>query len=313
MNEISDVQPTSINHIIGQQSVVAQVEVAIDAAFADGKKFDSALLVGPPGVGKSALANVIAQEMASDFDEVLGQSIKSPADLNALLLRATDKAVIHIDEAHELQRSFQTAMYLALDKRRVFLPGSGKSGSLGSIPIADFTLLLSTTDEFRLLQPLRDRMKLVLKFEFYTIEELTVMLGHRSRAVGWEIEEEILPVIAQRSRGTPRLALRLLQSARRVSRAEGESRISSVHLGRACGLEQIDHLGLGPIEQKYLAILSEGPIRLNVIASMLGLPPKTVSQVTEPFLIRSGLVMKDDNGRRQLSAKGREHLLNSHV
>ena len=139
------------------------------------------------------------------------------------------------------------------------------------------------------------------------------MLRHRSRALAWEIEEEILPLIAQRSRGTPRLALRLLQSSRRVTRAEGESKISAVHLERACGLEQIDHLGLGPIEQKYLAILSEGPSRLNVIASMLGLPPKTVSQVTEPFLIRCGLVVKDDQGRRQLSAKGREHLLQSHV
>ena len=116
---------------------------------------------------------------------------------------------------------------------------------------------------------------------------------------------------SQRARGTPRLALRLLQACRRVCRAEGENSITLEHLDRACQLEQIDALGLGPTEQQYLRILAEGDTRLNVIASRLGLPSRTVSQVTEPFLIRAGLVMKDDQGRRQLTAEGREHLSQS--
>src|SRR5438034_867558 len=120
-NEINDVAPTSLSHIIGQKSVVAQVGVALEAAFADGKKFDHALLVGGAGLGKTQTAKVIAAEMASDFHEVLGQSITSPADLNAVLLSAADKAVVFFDECHELEKEYQTALYLALDQRRVFL------------------------------------------------------------------------------------------------------------------------------------------------------------------------------------------------
>lgn len=307
-SEIDDVAPTSLSHIIAQKSVVDQLRVAIDAAFEDGRKLDSCLLVGGPGLGKSALARVISNEMATDFHEVIGQSITCPADLNAFLLTAKEKAICHIDEAHELRKEFQTALYLAIDQRKLFM-GGGKS--IQSLPIADFTLLLSTTDEYCLLQPLRDRMRLVLRFEFYSVDELTTVLRHRTKCLRWEVEEEVLPLIAKRSRGTPRLALRLLQACYRVCRSVGETSITNDHLQRACGLEQIDDLGLGPIEQRYISILRDGGSRLNVIASMLGLPSRTVSQVTEPFLIRAGLVIKDDQGRRQLTGVGYEHAARS--
>lgn len=304
-NEVNDVRPSSLSHIVGQDSVKAQVAVALDAAFADNRSFDHALLVGPPGLGKSALASVIAQEMATEFHEVLGQSIASPADLNALLLNAQDKDVVHIDEAHELRRDYQTALYLALDKRTVFING-GKSNTPQGIPLANFTLLLSTTDEYCLLQPLRDRCRLLLRLDYYGEKDLTTVLIQRCRGLNWEVHEEILPLIAKRSRGTPRLALRLLQACRRVCRSEGESVITAEHLKRACSLEQTDELGLGPTEQRYLQVLAQGVGRLNVIASTLGLPSRTVSEVVEPFLLRSGLVAKDDQGRRQLTAAGRE-------
>lgn len=307
INDFNDVAPSSLSHLVGQKSVIAQVAVALEAAFADSKKMDSALLVGPPGLGKSVLASVVAKELATDFHEILGQSITCSADLNALLLAAKDKDVIHIDECHELDKQFQTALYLAIDQRRLFLQTRRSGNSPQSIPINDFTLLLSTTDEFTLLQPLRDRMKLVLLFEFYSAEELATVLVHRSRALQWDVVETVFPLIAQRSRGTPRLALRLLQSCRRVCRAKGETTITLDHLETACTLEQIDDLGLGPVEQRYLSILAEGATRLNVVASILGLPARTVSMVTEPFLIRAGLIVKDDQGRRELTAKGRRH------
>jgi Holliday junction DNA helicase RuvB len=310
-NEINDAVPTSLMHVIGQQSVKAQVSVALEAAWADKKQFDHSLLVGSPGLGKSALARVIAQEMATEFHEVLGQSIANAADLNALLLSSKDLDVIHIDECHELEKSLQTALYLAIDQRKLFL-GSGRSGRKPeSIPIANFSLLLSTTDEYCLLQPLRDRMKLVLRFEYYSIEELTEIVRHRSRALSWDIESDALPLIAQRARGTPRLALRLFQAARRVARAEGDTLVTQRHLDRACLLEQTDILGLGAVEQRYLRLLHDGPTRLNVLASVLGLPARTISHVTEPFLIRAGLITKDDQGRRQLTSAGREHLASS--
>ena len=263
-------------------------------------------LVGPPGLGKSAVAQVIACEMAGGFYETLGQSLKSPSDLNALLLEAKDRDVVFVDEAHEMRKEFQTALYLALDKHMLFVRGA--RGKPQGIPIADFTLLLATTDEYCLLQPLRDRMKLLLRYEFYSPEELIGVLQHRIRAMRWTADDAMLPAIASRSRGTPRLALRLLQSCHRVCRSVGESMLKLEHLHQACELEQIDSLGLGPTEQRYLQLLHDGSARLNVIASMLGLPTRTVSQVTEAFLIREGLIVKDKFGLRELTAKGREHL-----
>jgi holliday junction DNA helicase RuvB len=306
--DVGGVSPTSLSHLVGQRGVIEQVKVAIDAAQMDGKRMDSALLVGPPGVGKSALAKVIAQEMATEFHEVLGQSVKTPADLNALLLAAKEKDVVHIDEAHELDKRYQTALYLACDQRKLVVNGGQKPQT---IPIADFTLLLSTTDEYHLLQPLRDRMKLVLRFDFYSHEDLVVLLDHRIKGLRWDVDSLVVLSIVGRSRGTPRLALRLLQSCRRVARAEGETTIRVPHLLRACELEQIDEWGLGLHDQKYMRIVSEGGNRLNVIASMLGLPARTVSQVIEPFLIRLGFVVKDDQGRRQLTALGREYMSDS--
>ena len=224
--EINDVAPSSLSHLIGQRGVIDQVKVALDAAQMDGKKFDHALLVGPPGMGKSALAAVIAQEMATDFHEVLGQSIKNGADLNLLLLGAKDRDVVHIDECHELGKEYQTALYLAVDKRKLIIQG-GKTPM--TLPLADFTLLLSTTDEYGLLQPCRERMKLLLRFEFYSESELGDVLRHRSKALRWTVEETVFPEITKRAKGTPRLALRLLQSARRCSRAEGDNTITLVH------------------------------------------------------------------------------------
>jgi len=304
-NDVNSSAPSSLGHIVGQKNVINQATVCLDHVQMDGLKFDHSLLVGPPGLGKTAIAKVIACEMASDYLEVLGQSITSPGDLNAVLLSAKDKSIVFIDECHELKRDFQTALYLALDKKKVIVSG-GKSPT--SIQLADFSLLLATTDEHCLLQPLRDRMRLVLRFEYYSDDELFDVLHQRSRALNWPVEDEVFPLIAIRSRGTPRIALRLLQACRRVCRAEGESTITADHLFRACELEGIDSLGLSTTEQKYLEIVSGGSTRLNVIASMLGLPSRTVSHVTESFLIRCGLVAKDDQGRRHLTEDGQEHL-----
>jgi Holliday junction DNA helicase RuvB len=309
--DLADAAPARLSDLIGQRGVLDQVRVALDAARHDGKKFDHSLLVGPPGCGKSQTAKVIAAEMGGRYQEILGQSVLSAADLNALLLGATDRSVVFVDEAHELDREFQTGLFLALDQRRVFLPGGKGGRTPQSISLADFSLLLATTDEFKLLPPLRDRMRLTLRFDFYPPGDLADLTGRRAAALGWTVADEVYRPIAERARGTPRLALRLLQAARRVSRSEGEDRTTLDHLLRACALEGIDALGLGPTDQQYLSILLEGAARLNVIASRLGVPARTVSEVTEPFLIRMGLVAKDEQGRRQLTAEGRAHLSQS--
>lgn len=307
-NDIAEFVPQALNHILGQKSVTDQVAVALEAAWADGRKAESALLVGPPGCGKSALASVYAKEMAADFHEVLSQSVECLADLNAILLRAKDKDVVFFEEAHLLSGDIQTALYLAIDKKTIFVPGSK---SVQGIPIADHTLLLATTHEFSIQEPLRDRCRLILRFQHYSPEDLTEILKHRVRGLRWEVDDEVLPMIAARSKGTPRLALRLLQSCRRVARAEGKWRITANYFDKACQLESIDSLGLGPIEKQYLQIVALKPTRLNVLASLLALPSRTISEVTEPILIRLGLLTKDNQGRRCLTAKGHEHLSQS--
>jgi len=305
--EINAVAPHSLRHMIGQTNVIQQVETALDAAQMDGRKFDHALLVGPPGLGKSALAMTVAAEMASPIHDCLGQSLNKPAELNSLLLAAKDRDIVFIDEAHEMKRVMQTALYLALDKQKLFVRNG--SGPPMGIPLGNFSLLLASTDEYRLLQPLRDRMKLVLRFEFYSEEELTQILHHRCRGLGWSVEEEVFSKIAQRGRGTPRIALRLLQSSHRVARSLGETTITEQHLAKALELEQTNNpLGLDPTEQAYLRIVAAGPTRLNVISSVLNLPARTISDVTESYLIRAGLVIKDTNSVRQLTQKGHEFL-----
>lgn len=302
--DINDAPITALTEVIGQSGVKAQVSTAIAAAKADRRRFDHGLLIGPAGTGKTTLAQIIAKEMGTPLREVLGQAITNNGDLNALLLSVEDGSVVFVDEAHELDKTIQTALYLALDQRKILIPG-GKSAPR-SIGLADFTLLLASTDEYHLLQPLRDRMKLLLRFGFYGADELAELTRQRADALGWPVSEAVLPEVARRSRGTPRLALRLLQACRRVCRAEGDDEITPDHLRRACELEGLDGLGLGPNEQAYLAVLAQGPVRLNVVASRLGLPGRTVAEVIEPFLIRSGLVCKDDAGRRVLTDQGQE-------
>lgn len=309
--EVNDAAPASLDDLVGQQSVLAQVRVALDAARQDRKKFDHSLLVGPPGCGKTQTAKVIAAEMGGEFRECLAQSITSPADLNAVLLGATDRSVVFLDEAHELAKEYQTSLYLAIDQRRVFINGGRAGRPPQAINLADFSLLLASTEEYSLLQPLRDRCRLTLRFDFMSADDLVELTRQRGRALEWAVADDVLREIARRSRGTPRLALRLLQACRRVCRSQAETDIGIAHFNRACELEGIDALGLGPVEQSYMRAVAEGSNRLNVIASKLGLPARTVAEVCEPFLIRVGFLVKDDQGRRQLTAEGREHLSGS--
>jgi Holliday junction DNA helicase RuvB len=307
--EVNEVKPATLDGLVGQAGVVEQVRVALAAAQADRRPFDHALLVGPAGCGKTTIAHVVSREMSSKMHEVLGQALETAADLNFLLLGAKDRDVVFIDEAALIPSEQQHALLLALDQRKIVLGGGRGGRSPQSIPLARFSLLLATTHEHSIIAPLVDRLKLLLRFGFYTEPELVKVLRQRCLALEWPIEKDVLPQIAQRSRGVPRLALRLAQAAWRVARSEGEARITIDFLRRACLLEGIDRLGLGPVEQQYLRVVGEGTNRLNMIASRLGLPARTISEVVESFLIRAGLVDKDEGSRRVLTQRGREHLL----
>ncbi len=311
MSEPNDFRPNALSHLVGQEHVRQVVSTALDYSFQEQVSFPHALALGPPGVGKTAMARVISQELASGFHECLASAITSPAEFFAVLMRAKDLDVVFFDELHVLDPAYQHALLIATDEGKIFLPNSN-GGAPQAINLAKFSLIAATTDEHKVIRPLVDRFKLILRFSYYTKVELAEIVRTRAKGLGWQIKSDVADPIAERSKGVPRLAIRLLQSCWRVCRAGGDHTITRKHLERACALEQIDANGLDATEQQYLVLLANGPLRLNVLSSILGLPARTVSHVTESFLIRSGLVTKDKNGMRMLTAKGMEHLGASH-
>jgi Holliday junction DNA helicase RuvB len=300
--------PPTLNHVIGQRLVVEQAKVALDAAFQEGTPFPHSLMTGPPGLGKTMLAQVIAAEMATPWQEVLGQSLALLSELHSFLLAATDKSVVFIDEVDELPPLLQTTLYKAVEERRIFLEPPQPGRFPQAVPLSNFTLLMASNHEHSIVQPLRDRMKLTLRFDYYSTEELAEVVQQRSRKLGWQIEDEVLSLVAQRGRGTPRIALRILESCRRVCRSIGETTITKAHFEKTCELEGIDPLGLDRHELQLLSILrvARRPVRLNVLASRLGLPGRTI-QVFEEYLLRQGLLERTPEGR-QITQGGVEHL-----
>jgi len=301
--------PPTLNHVVGQAQVVAKLKVALEASFADSKPFPHTLLLGPPGLGKTTLANLVATELAAEFHEGLGQTLSKPAALNGFLLKpAQDKAVLFIDEIHELSPLCQTSLYSAMEEGFLFLR-SHSNDSITKLNTVRFTLIAATTDPQRLLPPLRDRFRVTCEMQPYSVEELVAILRQRIRQLAWTIDEACLIPIAQRSFGTPRLALRLAESAHRTARSEGSPAILCEHLERTLALEQLDELGLGPDEARYLSILLEAqsPMRLGVLASKMRVAPQTVAKVIEERLVACDLIERGQQGRI-LTAKGIEHI-----
>lgn len=304
--------PPTLDHVIGQRRAVQQLRTALDAHFNDraaaGGGEETALphllMVGPPGLGKSLLSGIVAAELGSRLHEELAQNIASPGHLHGLMMLAEAGDVIFVDEIHELLPAVQTTLYRCLEERRLFLGGSRKSVTLPA-----FTFIGATTDEWALAKPLRDRFKIILRLEHYTETELVELIHQRAKRLGWPISDDAVRGIAGRGRGTPRLAIRLLEGARRQARAEDADTITRHHLERMCQVEGVDSLGLDSLERRYLELLREaqGPLRLNVIATQLALPRRTVEAVIESELIRLGLVSKSDEGR-MLTAAGAKHL-----
>jgi Holliday junction DNA helicase RuvB len=303
--DINQVVPTSLAHLVGNSSIIEQVRIAIDAAFQDKTRFPHTALFSPAGLGKSTVARCIASEMCVPFVECLGQNIRTVSDLMSLLLKAPDKAIVFIDECHELPKPIQTQLYMALDQRALKIP---VGTSIETIPINDATLILGSTDEWAILSPLISRMKLQLHLGWYTEIELERILAIRTNALKWEVDEWTLQSIAMRSRSTARRALSILESARRMCRADGETRITIHHLERACKADGLCHGGLERRDRFYLRLLMESPQRVNVLASAMGIAVKTLTTHIEPPLIRLGWLSKDDQGRRTLTAKARHHL-----
>jgi len=313
--------PKAIDQVIGQERAIRVLTTGLAAYFNDRAAstsnshppFPHVLLVGPPGVGKSMIAQIIGRELASTLHEELAQNILCPASLHALLMLPERDDVVFLDEIHELPHSAQTTLYRAIEEGRLFLPAYGGS-ERREVRLDPLTFVGATTELYALAKPLIDRFRIILHLHHYTDEQLAKVIKQRAIRLGWHADDVAIEGIAIRSRGTPRLAMRLLEATRRTARAQGESVITGDHLAETCDIEGIDAHGLNAVEQQYLRMLAEssGPVRLNVLASRLSLPRRTVERVIEDDLIRLGLVTKDDAGR-VLTPQGRAHVEGSSI
>lgn len=297
----------TINHFIGQESIVARFRVALEASWQDGARLPHMLLVGSGGLGKTELAHLAAREMAVKIHERLAQTLLNPGAVNALLLSADDKEIVFIDEIHELHPTCQTTLYRAMEDGIVSVTARGNQTI--SMPLKNITVIGATTDEYSLLSPLRDRFKLTLAFTHYEWEAMSRITAQRATLLGIRMDSGIAEEIARRAKGVPRLAVRLLEACQRYARSKGDDGIARDHFEATVVLEGLDTLGLSSEEQRYLRYLADRqePTRLSTLESALGIHKRTLQEVTEPFLVRVGLIEKSDKGRT-ITEAGLRHL-----
>lgn len=307
MRDLADAEPDSIYQMIGQTQVKNQVITAIDAAQQDGGRFESPILcVGPGGCGKSQVAKCIANMLGANFRVVLAQALKTTGDVAACFLEQKAGSVLLLEEASGLSDAVQLALYLAIDSKKVYVPGKNRSPV--ALDLEPFILLLNTTHEFTLNDSLRQRCRIILRFQHYSEDELRLIAKQRASALNWDVVDEVFDEAAKRGRGTPRLVLRLLNASQRTARSEGAATVTLDHFRKTCLLEAVCCKGLDINEQRYLQILLDGPQRVNVIASKMALPRKTVQEVIEgDYLLRSSLVAKEEDSRRVLTPEGLRH------
>jgi Holliday junction DNA helicase RuvB len=285
----------SLDEVIGQSAAVERLKVAVAAARADHRSLDHFLMCGPGGSGKTMLAQITAAEIGGRFRETLAQSVNSNGSLAAMLLDASDRDAIFLDEIHLLSDENMTLLYRAMAERKLFIQSSRKQRSL---PLAAFTLLAATTDPHHLPSSFRDRF-VEVHFDYYTAAELAALLRQRAAAMAWDADDEVFASIAALGRGVPRLALRLLSACREVCRSRNQTVITPEHFESACDLEGLDReLGLNRLERQLLSMLNEAGamVRLNVLASRLGLSSATVA-MHEGYLVRRNLILRTEQGR----------------
>lgn len=307
--DVNALRPQCLDHFVGQQGVVERIKVALEAAWNDGTPLPHMLFTGPPGLGKTQLAQILAREMGVELKEALAQNLNFPGLLRGFLLSGDDRDVLFIDEIHELTSNSQTLLYRAMEERQLTLVTA--DGESSGVKLSNFTLVGATTDQFSLLQPLLDRFRIIGHFQKYGAEDLARLLKQRCYLLGWRVDGEVIAKAAERGRGTPRLALRLLESCWRTARASGADEVTKQHFDETCRMERIDTAGLNEVEQAYLKLLlsRSGVARLNVLASSLSLPTATLQKIVEPPLIADGFVEKLETGARSMTTKGRKHVL----
>ncbi len=296
-------RPKRLEDYLGQTRVKDSLSILIEAARQRSECMDHVLFSGPPGLGKTTLAAVVANELGANIRTTSGPAVARPGDLAAILTNLEDGDVLFIDEIHRLNRQVEEVLYPALEDYVLdIVVGKGPAARSIRLDLPKFTLVGATTRTGLLTGPLRDRFGIVFRLDYYTPEELSSIVKRSAGILGVKVDEEGALEIARRSRGTPRLANRLLKRVRDWAQVRGTGDIDEDTAARALSFFEVDSLGLDALDNKILELLCVSfggrPVGLSTLASALAEDPDTVEDVYEPYLIQQGLIMRTPKGRQ---------------
>lgn len=305
-NEDIDVEnslrPKSLDDYLGQEKAKEQLKIFIEAAKSRNEQLDHVLLYGPPGLGKTTLASIIANEMSLNLRITSGPAIERAGDLAAILTNLNENDVLFIDEIHRINRSVEEVLYSAMEDFCLdIIIGKGPSARSIRLDLPKFTLIGATTRAGMLTNPLRDRFGVICKLDYYTVDELAKIVVRSSEILGAEIQIGGATEIARRSRGTPRIANRLLKRVRDYAQVRADGNITDDVANKALELLGVDSLGLDYVDEKLLMTIIQkfrgGPVGLDTLAASIGEDRNTIEDVYEPYLLQLGFINRGPRGR----------------
>lgn len=298
----TSLRPGSLDEFVGQASTKEQLRVSISAASQRSEALDHVLLAGPPGLGKTSLAQIVAHELSVQFTQTAGPALERKADVAAVLSALEPRAVLFIDEIHRMPRAIEETLYPAMeDSQLPITVGQGAGARIVTLDLPPFTLIGATTRSGLLTRPLRDRFGIQHRLEPYTPEELSAIVARSAGLLGVDLDQPAASLLASRSRGTPRVANRLLRRTRDYAQVAGSASIGESEALQALNSMDVDEAGLDRIDREILRTICEtftgGPVGLMTVAAAISEDPSTVEDVYEPYLLQMGFLDRTPRGR----------------